>query len=79
MLGTERIIGTEVDLEKKRILWFNFGENKVKRYRALYGDQIIDAFYTDSYNDKDLMEISQKVYLVKKGIPVRLSMGGNNG
>ena len=75
MLGTERIIGTEVDLEQKRILWFNFGENKVKRYRALYGDQIIDAFYTDSYNDKDLMEISQKVYLVKKGIPVRLSMG----
>ena len=75
MLGTERIIGTEVDLEQKRILWFNFGENKVKRYRALYGDQIIDAFYTDSYNDKDLMEISKKVYLVKKGIPVRLSMG----
>ena len=66
-LGTENIIGTEVDLAKKRITWLNFGDNKVKRYRDLFGDRTIEAFYTDSYNDKELMEISQEVYIVKKG------------
>ncbi len=52
-LNTERIIGMEVDLKKKKITWFNYGDNKVKRYRELYGDRKIEAFYTDSYNDKD--------------------------
>ena len=66
-LNTDRIIGTEVDLAQKKITWFNFGDNKVKRYRALYGDRKIDAFYTDSYNDKDLMDIAEKVYIIKKG------------
>lgn len=70
-LGTDNIIGTELDLKQKRITWFNFGDNKVKRYRERYGDKTIDAFFTDSYNDRDLMEISKKVYIVKRGIPVR--------
>ena len=43
----------------------------MKRYRERYGDKTIDAFFTDSYNDRDLMEISKKVYIVKRGIPVR--------
>ena len=67
MINTENIVGTEIDLEQKRVTWFNFGDNKVKRYRALYGDRKIDAFYTDSYNDKDLMDIAEKVYIIKKG------------
>ena len=71
MLNTEKIIGTEVDFTEKRITWFNFGENKVRRYRALYGDREIDAFYTDSNNDRDMMEISREVFIVKKDIPVR--------
>lgn len=70
-LNTEKIIGTEVDLQQKKVTWFNFGDNKVKRYKALYGDRQIDAFYTDSNNDKDLMGISREVFIVKKGIPVR--------
>jgi phosphoserine phosphatase len=69
-LNTDKIIGTEVDLAQKKITWFNFGDNKVKRYRTLYGDQKIDAFYTDSQNDKELMLISREVYIVKNGIPV---------
>ena len=71
-LNTENIIGTEVDLGQKKIIWFNFGDNKVKRFRALYGNRKIDAFYTDSNNDKELMEISREVYIVKKGIPVKI-------
>ena len=39
----------------------------MKRFREQYGDQKIDSFYTDSYNDKAMMEISEKVFIVKKG------------
>lgn len=28
-------------------------------------------FYTDSYNDRALMEISDRVFLVKKGAPIK--------
>lgn len=68
-LNTENIVGTEVDFEQKKITWFNFGDNKVKRYRELYGNREIDAFYTDSYNDKDMMAISHEVFVVKRGVP----------
>ena len=66
-LGTQNIISSVVDLDRKEILYFNFKDNKVIRFRELYGDASIDAFYTDSYNDRALMEISDKVFLVKKG------------
>ena len=71
-LNTDKIVGTEVDVEQKKITWFNFGDNKVARYRELFGEQKIDAFYSDSYNDKDLMAVADEVYIVKKGIPNKL-------
>lgn len=66
-LGTQNIISSVVDLDRIEILHFNFKDNKVSRFRELYGNTRIDAFYTDSYNDQALMEISDKVFLVKKG------------
>ncbi len=66
-LGTQNIISSVVDLDRIEILHFNFKDNKVSRFRELYGNTGIDAFYTDSYNDRALMEISDKVFLVKKG------------
>ncbi|MCR5632981.1 MAG: haloacid dehalogenase-like hydrolase [Eubacterium sp.] len=67
IIKTDKIVGSELDFDKRRITWFNFGDNKVKRYRQLYGDSIVDAFYTDSYYDKDMMMISRDVYIVKSG------------
>ena len=55
------------DLDKKEITHFNFKDNKVKKFRELYGDAKIDSFYTDSYNDRAVMDISEKVFLVKNG------------
>ena len=72
-LKTDHIIGTEMDVAAKKITWFNFGDNKVKRYTEQYGDRKIDAFYTDSYNDRAMMEIAEEVYIVKKGVPVKLT------
>ena len=71
LINTDNIIGTEIDLEKKNITWFNFGDNKVRRYKEMYGDRKIDVFFTDSYNDRAMMEISQKVYVVKNGKAVK--------
>ena len=66
-LGTQNIIASEVDLDKKEITHFNLKENKVRRFRELYGDVRIKSFYTDSYNDQAVMDISDMVFLVKKG------------
>ncbi len=67
LLGTENIICSRIDSRRMRVKYLNFGDNKVRRYRSLYGDKPIDCFYTDSYNDKALMDISDRVYIVKKG------------
>ncbi len=66
-LGTKNLVCSEVDFDTMSVSRLNFGENKVKRFRELYGGQGIDCFYTDSYNDKALMDISGQVFIVKKG------------
>lgn len=66
-LGTENIICSQTDLDRKCVVYLNFGENKLKKFKERYGDKSIDSFYTDSFNDKALMSISQKVFIVKKG------------
>lgn len=70
-LHTDHIISSEVDLDSGRFTYLNFKDNKVKRYKEIYGDTPIDVFYTDSYNDRALMEISNQVFLVKKGVPLK--------
>jgi phosphoserine phosphatase len=70
-LHTDHIISSEVDLNSGRFTYLNFKDNKVRRYKELYGDTPIDVFYTDSYNDRALMEISNQVFLVKKGVPLK--------
>ena len=70
-LHTDHIISSEVDLDSGRFTYLNFKDNKVRRYKELYGDTPIDVFYTDSYNDRALMEISNRVFLVKKGVTIK--------
>ena len=67
LIGTEHIICSSIDPDKMKVRYLNFGENKVKGFKAMYGEKRIDRFYTDSYNDKALMDISDKVFIVKKG------------
>lgn len=43
-----------------------FLDNKLTLFRQKYGECEIENFYTDSMNDKCLMDISKNVYLVKK-------------
>lgn len=66
-LPTRNIVCSEVDLDRKCVTWFNFGENKVRRYKELYGGRPVSCFFTDSYNDRAMMAVSRKVFLVRKG------------
>ena len=63
---SKNVICSEIDLDARKIDFLNFGENKVRKYKEIYGDKKVDCFYTDSYNDKFMMDISEKVFLVKK-------------
>lgn len=66
-LNTHNLICSEVDWERVEVSYFNFGDNKVRRYRELYGEKKIDRFYTDSFNDKAMMDISERVFIVRNG------------
>ena len=63
-LHTRRIIGSEIDLSLKCLTWFNFGSRKVVRYKMLCGGETAERFFTDSFNDRAMMEIARRVYLV---------------
>ena len=41
------------------------GEEKVRRYREMFGDTKIYEFYSDSYSDTPLAKISEKAFIVK--------------
>ena len=41
-------------------------KNKKKLELLNYGIKYIDELYTDSFNDKELMKISKKIFLIKK-------------
>ena len=46
------------------------GEEKVRRFRAVYGDSEIEGFWSDSRSDAPLAALAKRAYLVKNGVPV---------
>ncbi|MCL2494924.1 MAG: haloacid dehalogenase-like hydrolase [Oscillospiraceae bacterium] len=66
-LGIAHYIGTVVNEASGEIEFVCFKENKVQAFHERYPGQEIDDFYTDSMNDKPLMDISKRVFLVEKG------------
>lgn len=41
------------------------GKEKVLRFNAVYGDSVIDKFYSDSLSDTPLAELAKEAYIVK--------------
>ena len=62
-IGIKNYVGSSIDKtgKFKRLC---FLENKVKIFNELYPNAHIDNFYTDSMNDKAMMDISDHVFLV---------------
>lgn len=68
-LKTNNIICSELNLETGKFDFLCFGENKLKAFKEKYPNAIIDEFYTVSLVDSSMIEISSKVFLVKKKNP----------
>lgn len=64
-LNIKNYIATETDVETRKLISFCYRENKVKAFREKYPDAVIENFYTDSYNDKPMIELAQNAFIVK--------------
>ena len=71
-LNTPNIVATEIDIEKGKIYFLNFGKNKVKVFQEKFPKKKIQTVYTDSYNDKALMDVAKNAFLVKKGKCIKI-------
>lgn len=65
-MGIKHYIGSSINKETGKFIRLCFLENKVKAFYEIYPDKHIENFYTDSMNDKAMMDIADNVYLVKK-------------
>mgnify|MGYP003320910724 FL=1 len=64
-IGIKHYIGSDIDPVKGEINTICYKEHKLEVFHSVYGDVIIDDFYTDSMADKPMMDISKNVYMVK--------------
>jgi len=63
-----RGMGTEMDMGTGRLLSPNCrGAEKIRRFRAVYGDTPVEEFFSDSFADRPMMELAERSYLMKKG------------
>lgn len=63
-----RLIATPMDKFSGRIIGINnSGEEKVRRFRAEYPEERIDAFYSDSLRDAPMAHIAKNAFICKRG------------
>lgn len=64
-MGIKNYVGSSIDKKTGKFTRLCFLDNKVKIFEELYPGAHIDNFYTDSMNDKAMMDIADHVYFVK--------------
>ena len=64
-IGIKHYIGSDIDPIKGEINRICYKDKKIDAFREVYGDVIIDDFYTDSMADKPMIEISRNLLMVK--------------
>ena len=65
-IGFKNYIGSSIDEKTGKFKQLCFLENKVTLFKEHFPDAEIENFYTDSENDKAMMDIAEHVFLVKK-------------
>jgi len=63
-LGVQHYIGSVVNEQTKRLDFVCYRNNKVKAFRERFPDAVIENFYSDSMDDKPMMEIAQQAFMV---------------
>lgn len=71
-LNIQNYIATETDPESRKLVSFCYRENKVKAFREKYPDAVVDDFYTDSLNDRPMIDLAKSAFLVKGDRIVKL-------
>lgn len=65
-IGIAHVIATEMDQNTGKITGYNCkGRNKPERFRELYPNETIHAFYSDSRSDQPMVDMAEQGYLVK--------------
>lgn len=65
-IGIKHYVGSSIDKKTGKFKRLCFLENKVKIFNEVFPGMHIENFYTDSMNDKAMMDIADNVYFVKK-------------
>ena len=69
-IGIKNVIASKVDPKTGVYDGVNCrDEEKVRRFREVYGDAEIDDFYSDSDHDIPLAKLAKRAFLVKDGKP----------
>lgn len=63
-MGIKNYVGSSIDKKTGKFVRLCFLDNKVKFFKELFPDAHIDNFYTDSMNDKAMMDIADHVFFV---------------
>ena len=65
-LGITHLIASRVDVKTGKYTGENcWGEEKVVRFKEVYGDAEVGEFYSDSYSDTPMARLARTAYLVK--------------
>ena len=65
-------MATDMDPATGRLRGPNcWGREKVRRYKAVYGETPVEEFYSDSLSDLPMMALAERGYLVRNGAVVR--------
>ena len=64
-IGGVKYISSEVDMNTGKVKRVCFRKNKADILKSEYPDIKIDEFFTDSMNDKPIIDMAKKAYLVK--------------
>jgi phosphoserine phosphatase len=63
-MNVKNYVGSSIDKNTGKFVRLCFLENKVAIFKELYPNAHIDNFYTDSMNDKAMMDLADHVYFV---------------
>lgn len=68
-MGIRFLIASVVDKRTGKFKSLNcYGEEKVKRFHKEFSNAAVEEFYSDSYSDVPMAEISDRAYIVKGDI-----------
>lgn len=71
-----RLIATDMSPYSGKIRGLNCkGAEKVRRFRELYPDSLVEAFYSDSLSDQPMAEIAEQAFLIAEHQPVPWPQG----